>query len=565
MTHFGIPEILFIILILIYCATLPKILARGGQDTWMSYVPVLQFIPLIKVIQRPWYWVLLLLVPGVNFIMLVIVNVELGIVFNQRSTKQQWIMGALPWYGLIQLAFQNTTAPYVGARDWSKTKKSFARDWSEAILFAVVAATVIRSFFLEAFTIPTPSMEKSMLVGDYLFVSKFSYGTKLPQTPMSIPFLHNALPGSSMMNSYVDWFSLPYMRLPGLGSVDRFDPVVFNFPHGDTILVDPYYAGHDYYGILLQEAIVMASLESKNNQDTLNGLEKYKMNPEKYRAIARKNFNEKKVCVSCGYGKGNGRPFPIGGTRFRPMDKKENYIKRCIGLPGETLKIEHRQVMINGAAIENPEGLMFNYQFELINPAMKKRIEDKYTINNGDLRAIPDTAGQITNWFECPLTYADYQDLKNSGDVKWIEAQDEMKPDMPGVLFPNSMDEEFANWTVDNYGPVTIPAKGMTITLDHHQFEMYKRVIDVYENHSIEEKDGQFFIDGVAQTQYTFESDYYWMMGDNRHHSADSRFWGFVPENHVVGKAVFTWFSKGNPEYHKNTKIRWNRMFRLVD
>jgi len=505
MIHFGIPEILFIVLILIYCFTLPKILTRAGQNTWMSYVPVLQYFPFVKAIHRPWYWVLLLLVPGVNLIMMAIINVELGIVFNQRSTKQQWIMGALPWYGLIQLAFQNTDAPYVGARDWSKTKKSFARDWSEAILFAVVAATVIRSFFLEAFTIPTPSMEKSMLVGDYLFVSKFSYGTKLPQTPMSIPFLHNALPGSSMMNSYVDWFSLPYFRLPGLGDVDRFDPVVFNFPHGDTILVDPYYAGHDYYGILMQEAIVMASLESKNNQDTLSGLDKYKMNPEKYKAKARANFNEKKVCVSCGYGKGNGRPFPIGGTRYRPMDKKENYIKRCIGLPGETLKIEHRQVMINGAAIENPQGLMFNYQFELINPAMKKRIEDKYTINN------------------------------------------------------------FADWTVDNYGPVTIPAKGMTITLDHHQFEMYKRVIDVYENHSIEERDGQFFIDGVAQTQYTFESDYYWMMGDNRHHSADSRFWGFVPENHVVGKAVFTWFSKGNPEYHKNTKIRWNRMFRLVD
>jgi signal peptidase I len=158
-------------LILIYCFTLPKILTRAGQNTWMSYVPVLQYFPFVKAIHRPWYWVLLLLVPGVNLIMMAIINVELGIVFNQRSTKQQWIMGALPWYGLIQLAFQNTNAPYVGARDWSKTKKSFARDWSEAILFAVVAATVIRSFFLEAFTIPTPSMEKSMLVGDYLFVS----------------------------------------------------------------------------------------------------------------------------------------------------------------------------------------------------------------------------------------------------------------------------------------------------------------------------------------------------------------------------------------------------------
>ncbi len=565
MMHFGIPELLFILLIVIYCIALPKILERGGQKSWMSFVPILQFIPFLKVIQRPWYWLLLLLVPGVNLIMLVIINVELGIVFNQRSTKEQWLFGALPWYRLPLMSFKQPELPYVGARDWSKTKKSFARDWSEAILFAVVAATVIRSFFLEAFTIPTPSMEKSMLVGDYLFVSKFSYGTKLPQTPMSIPFLHNALPGPSMINSYVDWFSLPYFRLPGLGHVERFDPVVFNFPHGDTILVDPYYAGHDYYGILMQEAIVMAGIEAKSQQDTLNALEKYKSNPNKYRALARQNFNDKKVCVSCGYGKGNGRPFPIGGTRFRPMDKKENYIKRCIGLPGETIKIEHRQVLINGTPIENPEGLMFNYQFELSNPAMKKRIEERYTINNGDLQSIPDSTGQISNWFECPLTHADYEDLKNSGDVKWIKPQDQLEADMPGVLFPNSMDPTFDNWTVDNYGPVTIPAKGMQIALNHLNYEMYKRVINVYEGHQLEEKNGQYWIDGVMQTTYTFENDYYWMMGDNRHHSADSRFWGFVPENHVVGKAVFTWFSKGNPEYHKNTKIRWNRMFRLVN
>ena len=565
MIHFGIPEILLLLLIAIYCFALPKILSRAGQTTWMTYVPILQFLPFLKTIQRPWYWILLLMVPGVNLIMLVIINVELGIVFNLRSTKEQWLFGALPWVRIIQLAFQPGESTYVGARDWSKTKKSFARDWSEAILFAVVAATVIRSFFLEAFTIPTPSMEKSMLVGDYLFVSKFSYGTKLPQTPMSIPFLHNALPGSSMINSYVDWFSLPYFRLPGIGHVERFDPVVFNFPHGDTILVDPYYAGHDYYGILMQEAIVMASLETKTNKDTISGLDKYKQNPEKYRQMARDNFNEKKVCVSCGYSKGNGRPFPIGGTRFRPMDKKENYIKRCIGLPGETLQIEHRQVMINGTAVENPEGLMFNYQFELVNPAMKKRLEEKYTINNGDLRNIPDSSGQMSNWFECPLTFADYQDLKNSGDVKWIKPQDKLEPDMPGVLFPNSMDEEFATWTEDNFGPLVIPAKGMTIAMNHHHFELYKRVIQVYEGHTIQEVNGAYLIDGQPTNQYTFESDYYWMMGDNRHHSTDSRFWGFVPENHVVGKAVFTWFSKGNPEYHRNTKIRWNRMFRLVD
>jgi signal peptidase I len=248
--NFGLPEFLFVVLILIYCITLPKILARANQKSWLSYIPVLQFIPFVKAIGRPWYWVLLLLVPGVNFIMMAIINVELGIVFNYRSTKEQWMFGALPWYRLYTLAFQQTDSTYIGPRSWEGKKKSFGREWGEAILFAVVAATVIRSFFLEAFTIPTPSMEKSMMVGDYLFVSKFSYGTKLPQTPMSVPFVHNALPFNGLPNSYVDWFSLPYLRLPGIGEVERYDPVVFNFPHGDTIIVDPYYAGHDYYSIL---------------------------------------------------------------------------------------------------------------------------------------------------------------------------------------------------------------------------------------------------------------------------------------------------------------------------
>lgn len=551
----GIPEMMFILLIVIYCITLPKILARAGQKTWMAYVPFLQFYPWVKAIQRPWYWALLMIVPGVNFIMMVIAQVELGIAFNQRSTKEQWLFGALPWWRLIQLAFQQQQIEYVGPRSWEGKMKSFAREWSEALLFAVVAASVIRSFFLEAFTIPTPSMEKSMLVGDYLFVSKFAYGTKLPQTPMSIPFMHNALPFSGMPNSYLEWFTLPYMRLPGLGKVERFDPVVFNFPHGDTILVDPYYAGHDYYGILRQEAMFMAQ-----------GFDNYAKDPAKYEAMARKNFTEKKVCVSCAAQKRLRKALPIGGLRYRPMDKKENYIKRCIGLPGDEIKIKHRQVYINGQAIENPEGLMFNYEFELKNPAYANRIQDKYSINIDDLNVLPDSAGNPSNFFRCPLTQEVYNELKNNPEVTWIEAQDEVtNENPPGTLFPNSLNPAFENWTVDNYGPVVIPAKGMSIPMNELNYAMYQRVIRVYEGHQLEKRGNDYIIDGQKAGQYTFESDYYWMMGDNRHHSADSRFWGFVPENHVVGKAVFTWFSKADPNYQGHSKIRWDRMFKLVD
>jgi signal peptidase I len=190
-----IPWILLILLIVVYSITLPKLLTRAGLSPTLGYIPIVNFLPFLKMIKRPWWWFLLLLCPGVNLLMLVVINVELGIVFGKRSTKDQWMFGALPWYAISNLAFTDKGALYIGARDWTGKKKSFMREWGEAIVFAVVAASVIRTFFIEAFTIPTPSMEKSMLVGDYLFVSKTSYGAKIPQTPVSVPFVHNALAG----------------------------------------------------------------------------------------------------------------------------------------------------------------------------------------------------------------------------------------------------------------------------------------------------------------------------------------------------------------------------------
>ncbi len=564
--HFGIPEFLFFLLIAIYCITLPKILSRAGQNTWMSYVPVLQFIPLTKAIGRPWYWVLLLLIPGVNFLMMVIVNVELGIAFNYRSTKEQWMFGALPWYRLCVLAFQQKETAYVGARSWEGKKKSFGREWGEAILFAIVAATVIRSFFLEAFTIPTPSMEKSMLVGDYLFVSKFSYGTKLPQTPMSVPFVHNALPFDGLPNSYVEWFSLPYLRLPGIGDVERYDPVVFNFPNGDTILVDPYYAGHDYYGLLRNEAMYLAAPNATSWEMQYDA---YSANPEKFDAMARNNFANKKVCLSCGLAERSRRGHAIGGVRYRPVDKKENYIKRCVGLPGETLAIEHRKVKINGQFIDDLDGMMHSTLIQLAPNVSIKKIQSKYTCNLDDIKSaqFEDTLKNSTSTiYEIPLTESQVQEMIASKEIIWHEVIDETQPNhAPGSMFPNSRNPKFAQWTVDNYGPVTIPAEGMTIVLNDDNFDMYQRVIRVYERHDLVRtgKD-KFTLDGQMASSYTFEQNYYWMMGDNRNNSLDSRFWGFVPEDHIVGKAIFNFFSQSDPKYQGNKHIRWERMFRLV-
>ena len=548
-----IPWILLLLLIAIQCATTPALMKRSGLTFKLpGFIPILHFLPMLKIIGRPWYWFLLLLVPGVNLIMLVIVNVEMGIVFNQRSAGSQWKFGALPWYALYELAFKKIEEKYVGPRNWKDKKKSWGREWGEAILFAVVAASIIRSFTFEAFTIPTPSMEASMKVGDYLFVDKFTYGTRLPMTPVSIPFFHNAIPGG-LTNSYVEWFSLPYMRTPGFGKVERFDPVVFNFPNGDTVLIDPYYVGHNYYELLRNEAITMAG----------NNIELYLSDKAKYDAMARNNFNEKKTCKSCRENTPGGRGnLKIGGTRYRPLDKKEMYIKRCIGLPWETLEVRDGQVYINGSAIENKVGMMWNYIISVSSPSAISKLQRDFGKLNSELQM----ANQEGTELLVPLTTDEANRMRGMiGDFPSVVQFQDTSSDNSLSIYPNSADYPFSAWTSDRFGPLTIPAEGMTIEMSHDAFVRYGRVIGAYEGNSIQEKDGKIFINGQEAATYTFKQNYYFMMGDNRHHSADSRFWGFVPEDHIVGKAVFTWFSKENMDYHGSNKIRWDRIFHLVD
>jgi len=556
-----IPWIVLLLLIVVYCITLPSLLKRAGvKNAVLGYIPIVQFVPFLQAIKRPWWWFILLLVPGVNMIMLIIINIELGIAFNKRSTKDQWTFGALPWFALPPLAFKDTQSIFVGPRDWTGKKKSTAREWGEAIVFAVVAASVIRSFFIEAFTIPTGSMENSMLVGDYLFVSKVSYGAKLPQTPMSVPFVHNALPGS-MTNSYVDWFSLPYFRLPGLGKVERYDAVVFNFPNGDTILVDPYYAGHNYHELLRGEAIQMAAVTNKvTTQEQAFNI--YVKNRGKYEGMARNNFEVKKTCLSCG---GMGRGVKIEGIRARPMDKKENYVKRCIGLPGETLEIRDRVVYINGSPIETPEGAMFDY---LINFSSSKSAKDALTeleVAPGNIMAEWQKKWVTGMTIAVPLTAAGFEKIKTMNGIDSIVvSNDSLVENNMMSLFPNSPMEQFSHSTRDNFGPIHIPAKGETINLTPENIAIYKRSIIAYESNTWEQRDGAILINGQPATSYTFKQDYYWMMGDNRHHSADSRYWGWVPEDHVVGKPVFTWLSKNQPGHNGNSDFRFNRMFKTV-
>jgi len=437
-------------------------------------------------------------------------HIELVRAFGMRSMPKYLLAVFVPVVPIIMIAFKEDIK-YTGLPNYKEEKKGMAREWGEAIVFAIIAATIIRTFFIEAFTIPTPSMEKSLLVGDYLFVSKASYGARLPMTPISFPLTHHTIP---LLNakSYVEWQKLPYMRLPGLGEVERYDATVFNFPEGDTVIVN--IQEQSYYQLARQ--------------------------------LGRENIKKDRLVLP------NGRLFDTGGITVRPIDKKENYIKRTIGLPGEKISVVNRQVHINGEPIENPEGMQFTYKVYTRGALSSEVLEEKYDIR---IKEDQKDAYRRNGFYELPLTEREKEIFDGMSSVDSVTI--ELKRPQPTLhIFPNHLDY---SWTEDNFGPLWIPKKGETISLDLDNLPLYERAIDVYENNDLEVVDGEIYINGEPSDSYTFKQDYYFMMGDNRHNSADSRFWGFVPHDHVVGKAVFIWLSKeaGGP-------IRWSRLFSLV-
>ena len=307
-----IPQILLYLLIVVYFASLWRIFGKAKEDTWKGFVPILNLLVVLKITGKPWWWVFLFIVPGINLLMLIVLNVELSKCFGQRTSKDYFVAIVLPWISIPQLAYDGKIK-YTGPIDWTNRKKSSFKDWGDAILFAVVAATIIRTFTLEAFTIPTPSMEKSLRVGDYLFVSKMAYGPRMPMTPVSFPFAHHTLPGTDKVQSYLEWYTLPYFRLPGFGDVKRLDAVVFNFPAGDTIINDPELSGHNYYDIIQRNAFDVWNRNGEKDE--------FWLNKSKYEQAARNYFDKKY------------------GIKARPLDKRENYIKRCTGMPGDTFEI----------------------------------------------------------------------------------------------------------------------------------------------------------------------------------------------------------------------------------
>ncbi|MCD7963184.1 MAG: signal peptidase I [Rikenellaceae bacterium] len=375
--------------------------------------------------------------------------------------------------------------------------------WVDAILFAVIITTIARIFFFGMYVIPTPSMEKSLLVGDYLFVSKVSYGPQMPNTPLSFPLVHNTLPLSQTKKSYVEWIKRPYHRLKGTGEIKRHDVVVFNFPAGDTVaLADPQ---STYYDLT-------------------------------------RNYGRNNVWRS-------------SEVVYRPVDKRENYVKRCIGLPGDMLQIINSEVHINGKIDDNIEKKEFLYYVQTNGTPLNTETLKDMGIAGYDVFNSFDPQNPV---YYITLTKDNAEKIKGFRNVTNV-AQYEFSQPHAGI-FPNSAGYE---WSEDNFGPLWIPAKGTTVNLTLENLPLYERIISVYENNELQVKDSVIYINNAPAVNYTFEMDYYFMMGDNRHNSADSRFWGFVPEDHIVGKATFVWFSM-DKEKRFPANIRWNKMFRTV-
>ena len=354
----------------------------------------------------------------------------------------------------------------------STTRKSKSREWIEALVFAVIAATIIRTFAIEAYTIPTPSMEKSLLVGDFLFVSKMHYGARTPMTVLSFPFAHNTMPlfGGK---SYLEWIQLGYHRLPGFSDIKNNDVVVFNYPMED----------------------------------------------------------------------------------FRPVDKRENYIKRCIAIPGDTLQVINAEVFINGKKNWKAPFRQEDYLVYTDGSAINDKVLKELHIDEGG----PTNS---TGTYNFHLTDDGVEALKKLPNVKKVEPLILQQGFNPETLFPGDP-KNFA-YNLDNYGPVVLPKKGVTVALTPENIALYTRVITVYEGHKLQMNGDKFVIDGKEVSSYTFEMNYYWMMGDNRHNSADSRFWGFVPEDHIVGKAWFIWMS-WDKDGGFFSKIRWGRIFNGIN
>ena len=445
------------------------------------------------------------------------------------------------WWGLIVVPFIYDV--YISKKikwQWWKDAEGptrFIMGWVDALVFALVAVYFINLFFFQNFVIPSSSLEKSLLTGDYLFVSKVSYGPRIPETPLSMPLTQHTLPIINT-KSYIEWPHWDYRRVKGLGHVKLNDIVVFNYPAGDTLCSADAYKDQDYYALCSYIGKSLLASQGMEQPDLKA------MTP-----VAQRDYLESVMAMGRKYMKDN--PVEYGEIITRPTDRRENYVKRCVGLPGQTLQIKNRIVYLNGKANKEPDNVQYSYYVKL-KGQMPTELMDELGISNEDMAS-------LNQYGYLPLTQRAAKKLAARKD---IVADIRLNTDaQTGDLYPLNA---YTGWTRDNYGPVWIPKKGATVKLNMKNIAVYERPIRAYEHNDLKVKNGQIYINGRLAHSYTFKMDYYWMMGDNRHNSADSRYWGFVPEDHIVGKPIFIWWSH-NPDHPGFSGIRWSRLFNFVD
>jgi signal peptidase I len=439
-----------------------------------------------------------------------------------------WLLFGLP------IIFDIYISKYIPWNFWKKPKNGKKVpvwiEWTDALIFALVAVYIINIFLFQNYKIPTSSLEKTMLVGDHLFVSKVSFGPRMPITPLAFPLVQNAFPVINT-KSYSDWPTWKYKRLKGFGKVNREDIVVFNFPTGDTV---PFNVPNPDYYITIRE----------RGEDIL-GIHPELLKDKEFQS----EFEQRQFVNSIGRKFVYDNQQSFGEVLYRPVDRRDNYVKRCVALPGDTLQIIKNQVYINSVASPVPENLQHNYLITTDGTKLNQRFYEKIGI------AVADRM-PLGYYYDLPLTEKMLQEMKTYPFIKNIEIEEDYR-----TVFPYS---KHFPWTRDNFGPLWIPKAGETVDLTLENLLLYERIITSYEGNSLSVKDSTIFINGNSVDKYTFKMDYYFMMGDNRHKSADSRYWGFVPEDHIVGRPILVWLSLDADKTFPSN-IRWKRFFKMVD
>ena len=431
-----------------------------------------------------------------------------------------WLLGLI-------VIFDQYITQKVNWTFWKKRdgNNSALVEWLDAIIFAVFFVTIINIIFFQNYRIPTPSMEKTLLVGDHLFVSKVSYGPKLPNTPLALPFMQNVIPGTTKQ-SWSNLIIKPYRRAKGFGKVQRFDPFVFNFPAGDTVALEEQ--ATSYYEIVRRTAREMRANDINN------------LIPEKsqgyYMSQARNQTLRNATIV------------------YRPVDRRDSYVKRCVGIPNDTIEIRQGVLYVNGVKEPDSETRQSSYVVITNGTSINPRVFERLNISKDDQNM---RSTSVYYLFLTPSAAESIASLNNVVSVQKIIAN---KNAEAPYIFPH---QESFKWNEDNYGPLWIPSKGSTVKIDTSNIALYERIIDVYEENDLRVVGSDIYINGVKTDSYTFKMDYYWAMGDNRHNSADSRYWGFVPEDHVVGKPKFIWLSLDQDKSGLK-RIRVKRFFKSI-